>query len=159
MNNIVKPNNRFTTQKKEKYNLFHQKQEQNLKEILTMENFPCLIKKEQPNINFVKIDTKQETKTKTKQETKQETENTIKYNIECNKPIIKKLDEKTDEEIWYDTLKYLTELYEKRTNEYIELNGYDTWEHMFKFPDWREREQEQEQEQEEYNISSEDEDL
>ena len=28
----------------------------------------------------------------------------------------------------------------KRTQEYIENYGYDEWERMFKFPDWRERE-------------------
>jgi hypothetical protein len=31
-------------------------------------------------------------------------------------------------------------LYENRTNEYIEYYGYDEWEKMFKFPNWREEE-------------------
>jgi hypothetical protein len=39
----------------------------------------------------------------------------------------------------------LSELHERRTNEFIELYGYDTWEKMFKFPDWREREAELEE--------------
>ena len=34
----------------------------------------------------------------------------------------------------------LVKLHEKRTNEYIDNYGYDEWERMFKFPDWRERE-------------------
>jgi len=48
--------------------------------------------------------------------------------------------EKTDQEIMMDILKALSELHEKRTQEYIENYGYDEWERMFKFPDWRERE-------------------
>jgi len=48
--------------------------------------------------------------------------------------------EKSENEIAMDILKALVELYEKRTNEYIENYGYDEWERMFKFPDWRERE-------------------
>ena len=34
----------------------------------------------------------------------------------------------------------LVNLHEKRTKEYIELYGYDTWEKMFKFPNWEEEE-------------------
>lgn len=41
-------------------------------------------------------------------------------------------------------LKALVDLHEKRTNEYIDNYGYDTWEKMFKFPDWKEREAEME---------------
>ncbi len=40
--------------------------------------------------------------------------------------------EKTDNEIALDVLNALVELHEKRTNDFIELNGYDTWEYMFK---------------------------
>ena len=47
---------------------------------------------------------------------------------------------KTDQEIMTDIIKALSELHEKRTQEYIENYGYDEWERMFKFPDWRERE-------------------
>ena len=39
-------------------------------------------------------------------------------------------------------LDLLVELHQKRKDEYIELNGYDTWEKMFKFPNWRESEAE-----------------
>lgn len=44
--------------------------------------------------------------------------------------------EKTDNEIAYDIAKRLAELYEKRTQEYIELWGYDEWERMFRFPNY-----------------------
>ena len=47
---------------------------------------------------------------------------------------------KTDQEIMTDIIKALSELHEKRTQEYIENYGYDELERMFKFPDWRERE-------------------
>ena len=53
---------------------------------------------------------------------------------------IKEKEEKTDQEIMMDILNALADLYEKRTQEYIENYGYDEWERMFKFPDWRERE-------------------
>lgn len=47
---------------------------------------------------------------------------------------------KTDQEIMTDIIIHLSKLYEKRTEEYIENYGYDEWERMFKFPDWKERE-------------------
>lgn len=52
----------------------------------------------------------------------------------------KEKEEKTDQEIMMDIVKALSELHEKRTQEYIENYGYDEWERMFKFPDWREHE-------------------
>ena len=48
----------------------------------------------------------------------------------------------------------LIKLHEKRTDKYIENYGYDEWEKMFKFPDWREREAWLE-EMEEYENQSE----
>lgn len=55
----------------------------------------------------------------------------------------------------------LNALHQDRTNAYIELNGYDTWERVFKFPNWIEWEtkyeddsddnSEQETSDEEYN--------
>ena len=54
--------------------------------------------------------------------------------------IEEKEEEKSDQEIMMDILKALSEIHEKRTQEYIENYGYDEWERMFKFPDWRERE-------------------
>jgi len=46
----------------------------------------------------------------------------------------------TDKELIENAINSFSKLYEKRTQEFIHLNGYDTWEYMFKFPDWRERE-------------------
>ena len=47
---------------------------------------------------------------------------------------------KIEENTEMNVLKALVELHESRTQEFIELNGYDTWERMFKCRDWRERE-------------------
>jgi hypothetical protein len=38
----------------------------------------------------------------------------------------------------YEILEELVKLHQRRTQEYIELNGYDMWEKMFKFPNWEE---------------------
>ena len=62
--------------------------------------------------------------------------------------------EKTDKEIANDIINSLVKLHEKRTQEYIELNGYDTWEKMFKFPNW----QEENYSDSEYEYDDEDED-
>lgn len=63
----------------------------------------------------------------------------IKHHPETN--VIKnfkadKLEDK--QEITTDILTDLIELHKKRTNDYIENYGYDEWEKMFKFNDWRE---------------------
>lgn len=39
-----------------------------------------------------------------------------------------------------DILNKLVKLHENRTEEYIKNYGYDEWERIFKFPDWKERE-------------------
>jgi hypothetical protein len=54
--------------------------------------------------------------------------------------IEKKAVEKSENEIAIDVFNALVKLHQKRTEEYIENYGYDEWERMFKFPDWRERE-------------------
>jgi hypothetical protein len=54
--------------------------------------------------------------------------------------IEKKEKEKTENEIAIDILNRLVESYKKRTQEYIENYGYEEWERMFKFPNWREDE-------------------
>ena len=65
--------------------------------------------------------------------------------------------EEDEEEISINVLNALVELHERRTQEYIEINGYDTWEKMFKFPDWREREAELEDDSDEdYQDETED---
>ena len=64
---------------------------------------------------------------------------------------------KTEHEIGLDIVNALVELHEKKTNEYIELYGYEKWEEMFKFHDWREREAYLEAMEEVENISDDDE--
>lgn len=55
-----------------------------------------------------------------------------------------------------EVFKRLTELYEKRTQEYIELYGYDTWEKIFKFPGWREWEEQFDDSDDDYSEDNED---
>lgn len=70
----------------------------------------------------------------------------IKRDISTGKIIIKENIiksvnfEKTEKQIAIDIMNKLVNLHEKRTKEYIELYGYDTWEKMFKFPNWEEEE-------------------
>ena len=47
-------------------------------------------------------------------------------------------EEKSEKDIAMSVLNALAELHKKRTNEYIDNHGYDEWERMFKFSDWRE---------------------
>jgi hypothetical protein len=62
-----------------------------------------------------------------------------------------------EEDIVINIIDELAELHERRTQEYIELNGYDTWEKMFKFPGWRERADEMEDDSDgDYEDESED---
>ena len=44
--------------------------------------------------------------------------------------------EKTQQEIGLDIINSLVELHKKRTEEYINMWGYDTWEKMFRFPNY-----------------------
>ena len=44
--------------------------------------------------------------------------------------------EKTDREVGIDIINALVELHEKRTEEYINMWGYDTWENMYRFPNY-----------------------
>lgn len=48
----------------------------------------------------------------------------------------------SEEEISTNVVNALVELHQRRTQEYIELNGYDTWEQKFKCTGWREWEKE-----------------
>ena len=43
---------------------------------------------------------------------------------------------KTQREIGLDIINALVELHEKRTEEYINMWGYDTWEKMYRFPNY-----------------------
>ena len=65
----------------------------------------------------------------------------------------------TEDKLPLNLLDTLVELHQRRTEEYIELNGYDNWEKMFKFPNWKECEDEiQDNSDEEYENISTDED-
>jgi len=44
--------------------------------------------------------------------------------------------EKTEQEIGLDIINALVELHKKRTEEYINMWGYDTWEKMYRFPNY-----------------------
>jgi len=60
--------------------------------------------------------------------------------------------EKTENEMAYDVLCALCDLHERRTKEFIDLYGYDTWEKTFKSPNWREEEEYLERMDEEYEA-------
>ena len=67
--------------------------------------------------------------------------NIKKGNILMNKQLtVSKEEKKENTDI--NILNELMKLHERRTQEFIELNGYETWEKMFKFPNWREQEAE-----------------
>lgn len=55
---------------------------------------------------------------------------------------------KSEKEEAYETIDNFVKLHEKRTQDYIELYGYDTWEKMFKFPNWEENYSDSEDESE-----------
>jgi hypothetical protein len=60
--------------------------------------------------------------------------------IEYGEPPIPKKPEKTENEMAYDVLSALCDLHERRTQDFINLYGYDTWEKTFKSPNWEEEE-------------------
>jgi hypothetical protein len=80
---------------------------------------------------------------------------TIKGNLKSITP-----PEMTEQHIHINVINALSELHERRGQEYIELNGYDVWEKMFKSSDWREWEAEYDDDDtdNESDYSSEDED-
>jgi hypothetical protein len=61
--------------------------------------------------------------------------------------------DKYDYEIYDEIINSLIQLHEKRTQEYIELNGYDNWENMFKFPNWQEEENDSYSDSEEEDLN------
>jgi hypothetical protein len=158
---------------REKKELERQEKERIQSQLLTMnkKNFPDLV------VNVKKDDvTQRQTISyldKFKKEELKDTEN-INEDLEKLKPgwvllkrdsvtgrtIIKshpennEMQEKIEEQkIVYDISNPLAKLYQRRTDEYIEQYGYDEWERMFKFPDWREREAYLEQMENESNDS------
>ncbi len=81
--------------------------------------------------------------------------------IKKGEPTIMKESETSDEDKLMKIIDSLCDLHKRRTEEYIELNGYDNWEKMFKVQDWREWEAEYEYDSEydsEYNSEYDDED-
>jgi hypothetical protein len=72
--------------------------------------------------------------------------------IEYGDPVVPKKPEKTENEMAYDVLCALCDLHERRTQEFIDLYGYDTWERTFKSPNWREEEEYLERMDEEYEA-------
>jgi len=142
--------------KQQQEKLEQEKLEQEKQELLNINNFPELIsvaKKEvNNNVSYVNI-------LKKEQEIKDSCIDPDLVNLDPGCLLIKKDREtgniimkygigtvlyeeptKSEEEIRLDIYNSLVELHEKRTEEYIELNGYDIWEKMFKYPDWEERE-------------------
>jgi hypothetical protein len=89
----------------------------------------------------------------------------LKRDPQTGRTIIKSHPEKqviekpvTEQEIGRDILKSLVDLHEKRTQEYINTYGYDTWEKMFKTPNWREEAELYESDEEEYEEDDDDND-
>jgi hypothetical protein len=64
----------------------------------------------------------------------------LKKNSSINpkKDVVKQ--ETSQKECFTDIFNSLIELHEKRRQEYIDNYGYEKWERMFKFPNWREEE-------------------
>jgi hypothetical protein len=144
---------------------FEQKEKERIQqEMLKIENFPDLIcekkiKQSEPVMSFIdKIKNNDEQITETINNFKDpDLENLkegsvlLKYDPKTRKTIIKKHPndeekerlnlkklEEEEKEMAKLVAKRLSDLHEKRTNYYIELYGYDTWEKMFKFPGWQE---------------------
>ena len=87
----------------------------------------------------------------------------LKKDKQLNKPIIQsKLEtkkEESDHEIGVKMANDLINQHKKRTEEFIELNGYDTWEKMYKSPNWQNEEtytDSEEDDTDEYEEDSED---
>jgi hypothetical protein len=136
------------------------KMEEELKKSFTIDNYPELVsnKKEtvvtnQEQTYIEKLKKINEVKDENKEDEPELKEGwiSIKRDKSTNKLVIKKKTipikkpEILEEEIAINVINVLVELHERRTEEYIELNGYDAWEKNFKFPDWREKEAELEE--------------
>ena len=111
--------------------------------LISINDFPELIsinnKKISSNqMNFLNLIKKAETKCK-----EEKIINQIKLdkNLKPESTLLKKdlspaYREEEIKEVAYEVFKKLEELYEKRTNKYIELWGYDEWERMFMFSNY-----------------------
>jgi hypothetical protein len=111
--------------------------------LISINDFPELIsinnKKTSSNqMNFLNLIKKAETKCK---EEKIINEIKLNKNLKPESTLLKKdlllpYREEEIKEVAYEVFKKLEELYEKRSNEYIELWGYDEWEKMFMFSNY-----------------------
>jgi hypothetical protein len=134
-------------------------QAERVAKVLSIDNFPSLGKKENKNTNetnnnsfleklknSIENDKKQnaikieENKRKPKPgwATISRDPLTGRSKIEYGEMPINKKPEKTENEMAYDVLCALCDLHERRTRDFIELYGYETWEKTFKWPNWEE---------------------
>ena len=140
----------------------HDKMEaERVEKALSIDNFPALSKKEKNNTNETNSNSflaklKNSIENDKKQNEIKLQENIIKpkpgwvtisrdpvtgrSKIEYGEPLLNKKPEKTENELAYDVLCALCDLHERRTKEFIDLYGYDTWEKTFKSPNWEEEE-------------------
>jgi hypothetical protein len=149
------------------------KMEEELKKSFTIDNYPELVSNKKENVvtnqeqtYIEKLKKINEVKDENKEDEPELKEGwiSIKRDKSTNKLVIKsktsviKNPEILEEEIAINVINVLVDLHERRTEEYIELNGYDAWEKNFKFPDWREREADLEEDDsdEEYDDEYED---
>lgn len=160
--------------RKEEHDRF---EEERLAKALSIDNFPTLGKKENnntkepPNNSFLaklKDSIENDKKKAEIKEAEIKRENTLKpkpgwavisrdpltgrSKIEYGEPVLPKKPEKTENEMAYDVLCALCDLHERRTKEFIDSYGYETWEKTFKSPNWREEEEYLERMDEEYEA-------
>jgi hypothetical protein len=148
-------------------------EEERLAKALSIDNFPTLGKKENKSTkepannsflaklkNSIENDKKQN-EVKIQEEKKKPKPGwaviskdplTGRSKIEYGELPLDKKPEKTENEMAYDVLCALCDLHERRTQEFIDLYGYDTWEKTFKSPNWREEEEYLERMDEEYEA-------
>lgn len=144
-----------------------------LSKALCIDNFPTLGKKENKNTNETTSSSFLAKLKNSIESDKKQNEIKVKENIKKPKPgwatisrdlltgrskieygelPINKTPEKTENEMAYDVLCALCDLHERRTQDFIELYGYDTWERTFKSPNWREEEEYLERMDDEYEA-------
>jgi len=157
----------------------HDKMEaERLEKSLSIDNFPALGKIENKNTNEINNSFLAKLKDSIENDKKQNQiklqENKIKpkpgwvtisrdpltgkSKIEHGEPPLNREPEKTENEMAYDVLSALCDLHERRTKEFIDLYGYDTWEKTFKSPNWQEEEAYLETLDEEYETQMESDD-
>jgi len=155
--------NKELNEKKEKEEKIRREKEaeEEKQKVLAPENFPDIIINNTNNTNTANNDKKICMNFSEKlKSTKKENETKIKevdldyenlkpgWALTKRDPLTKKLTtiykesltpkprEKTQQEIGIDIINALVELHNKRTEEYIEMWGYETWEKMYRFPNY-----------------------